>query len=882
MEEQNSISIRNDGSSITIHDAGIGNVTLQPERQEEAHSRLQQLDNTQIAYLMQIFELHKQEVSEQFKSLLKDVARKKNVVEGNITNVRTVRMGDEIRYYFYPPGAKLPKELTLSLPKINPADLIGRENDLEQLHELLSKEKRVVVVNGLGGVGKTTLAQAYASKYYDDYEHIVWITQKSESIENDFINTEGLLTSFEVKTDTPDREQLFKEIILKLKAIEERPNLLVIDNAEQSLSNYRHLLPGQPNWHLLVTSREELDEFYLKRLGFLSLGQAVELFKKHYTIKKLTDEDIRELVQAVDYHTLTIEILAKTAKAQRYGLAQLKQAIEQDLRANIKVGRQSGRVERIGSYLITVFNLSGLNNIELWLLKQFVCLPPEFHTYDLVYELAVSEESPYGELFSETISGLTGKGWLLYNQETDSYKMHRIIAEVVKKQHQISVDDVSDLMDTITSRLDIDQSIDNPVEKFPWIPFGESILELFQDSRSGRVEFLQNTLALVLHALGDYTGARVLLEKVIQLEERNFGLEHPSVAVSYSSLALVLRDLGDYKGARDLLEKAVQLAERHYGPEHPTTAINYSNLAVVLKDLGDDESARTLLEKAVQLAERHYGPEHPFTAIRYSNLGLALGNLGDYEGARVLLEKAVKLDEKHFGTEHPSTAIAYSHLGLALKNLGDYKGAKALLEKALQSNETNFGPEHRSTVVVYSNLAGVCKELGDYERARALLEKALQSNKTNFGPEHPFTGDSYSALGGILWELGDYEGARALLEKALQLNESNFGPEHSFTATSYSNLAVLLKDLEDHEGARALLEKAVYSDESNFGPEHPSTARSYSNLAVVLKESGEYERALDLSERALNIYTRILPEGHPYIIRTLDIYASIKELLQNS
>ena len=62
-------------------------------------------------------------------------------------------------------------------------------------------------------------------------------------------------------------------------------------------------------------------------------------------------------------------------------------------------------------------------------------------------------------------------------------------------------------------------------------------------------------------------------------DEQNFGPEHPTTAVSYSNLATVLQDLGDYAGAKELLEKAMRSDEQNFGPEHPTTALSYSNLA---------------------------------------------------------------------------------------------------------------------------------------------------------------------------------------------------------------------------------------------------------------------------------------------------------------
>ena len=60
-------------------------------------------------------------------------------------------------------------------------------------------------------------------------------------------------------------------------------------------------------------------------------------------------------------------------------------------------------------------------------------------------------------------------------------------------------------------------------------------------------------------------------------DEQNFGPEHPTTAVRYSNLALVLQDLGDYAGAKELLEKAMRSDEQNFGPEHPTTAVRFES-----------------------------------------------------------------------------------------------------------------------------------------------------------------------------------------------------------------------------------------------------------------------------------------------------------------
>ena len=581
-----------------------------------------------------------------------------------------------------------------------------------------------------------------------------------------------------IKEEGKDPQTLFIEILTRLQHIDKKPCLLIIDNADMSLGQWYDYLPHQPQWHILVTSREQIERFDKKNLDFLSEDEAVELFLSHYTRGEIDAQEVREIVSELDLHTLAIEILAKTAQLQRISPNELSNAIEKDLQSNVYVQHKGDKIEAITSYLCSIFALSHLDKDELLVLKQFSCLPPEFQRYDLLQELVDPPSDSNDATLPAIFDALQKKGWLLYHSKSDSYKMHRIIVEVIRKQAPINLSDIKGLIEKVTVKLSIDQTKDNPVDKFPWIPYGQTLLSLIPSGDIEVLPKLQNNLALVLQDLGDYEGAKVLLEKAMISAEKNFGENHPTTAVSYSNLALVLQDLGDYEGAKVLLEKAMISDEKNFGENHPTTAVSYSNLALVLKDLGDYEGAKVLLEKAMISDEKNFGENHPTTAVRYSNLALVLQDLGDYEGAKVLLEKAMISDEKNFGENHPTTAVRYSNLALVLKDLGDYEGAKVLLEKAMISAEKNFGENHPTTAVRYSNLALVLQDLGDYEGAKVLLEKAMISDEKNFGENHPTTAVRYSNLALVLKGLGDYEGALKLSEKSVSIFISSLPNGH--------------------------------------------------------------------------------------------------------
>ncbi|WP_240311873.1 tetratricopeptide repeat protein, partial [Teredinibacter turnerae] len=371
-------------------------------------------------------------------------------------------------------------------------------------------------MNGMGGIGKTALAQSYIASTYDRYAHIAWVQQSSENFKQDLISTPGLLQALNVSPEG-DIDSLFTQIIQAMCSLHQKPNLLVIDDASNSLAKIRDSLPRQPHWHLLVTSRQEIAGFEPKHLGFLTETSAVNLFKRHYQRTDLSDSDVKFLVRLVDYHTLTIELLAKVAHRQRTSLVKIQHAIENDLQANVYIDhqQQGEKVERIRSYLCSIFTTEGLSENEIQLLKLLVCLPAEFHSFFTIEALISSDTGIPADSLSDLLESLRESGWLIFSDSDNSYKMHQVIQRVLQYKLNVLIDDASPLLESLTGKLSIDQTKDNPVDKFQWVPFGKRFLELFELQHSLELSRLQNNLALVLQDLWDYEGAKALLEKAL-------------------------------------------------------------------------------------------------------------------------------------------------------------------------------------------------------------------------------------------------------------------------------------------------------------------------------------------------------------------------------
>ncbi|MEY3369175.1 MAG: hypothetical protein RI973_2330, partial [Bacteroidota bacterium] len=602
----------------------------------------------------------------------------------------------------------------------------------------------------------------YASQHGDQYDRIAWVEQR-DSLVQSFATDAGLQASLGIRQEQGETfEQVCYRMLLALQNMD-GTNLLVVDNADQGLREWSEQLPQGKNWHVLLTSRQVIGSCERMELGKLGPDAARELFLKHCT----KPQDVGALdafLEKIEYHTLSIELFAKLLEAHREmdtvgelsNYLDTHQLDDETLQAVVDLEHARGETTRY-RHLLQAFDLSGIDQRPelLRLLKQMAALPPGAEGYparDLMEWCGIEKDKT---TFANHLQELHRLGWLLQPQK-NHFGCHRLLKAIVNQTRPADKEDLMPLVEAFAEKLSFDESKDNPADKIEWIPSGQSLLRSAEHLEFNEKAALQNNLAMVLKHLGDYAGAKALLEKALQSHERNFGPEHPTTAVTYSNLALILRALGDYDGAKGLLEKALQSDLQHFGPDHPNTAVRYSNLAIVLMDLWDYAGAKVLLEKALQSDERNFGPYHPTMAARYSNLAIVLRDLGDYAGAKVLLEKALQADERNFGPDPPNAAWYNATLGSILQELGDYAGAKVFMEKALQSDERNLGRDHPDTAVSYSNLGAILAGLGDYENARKLISEAYAIFRNQLGEGHPNT----QAARGLLKQLDEMEGSK--------------------------------------------------------------------------------------------------------------------------
>ena len=226
--------------------------------------------------------------------------------------------------------------------------------------------------------------------------------------------------------------------------------------------------------------------------------------------------------------------------------------------------------------------------------------------------------------------------------------------------------------------------------------------------------------------------------RIALLESQAKSATDPSTqARIWDEIARLHRYLGRYSEAEKLYRLALESAVRQFGPDHPTVAVRRSNLATILRDLGEHQQARQQIELALESELRQFGPDHPNVAVSRSNLANILGDLGEHQQARHQIELALESELRQFGPDHPTVAVSRSNLAIILRDLGEHQQARQQIELALESALRQFGPDHPTVAVSRSNLANILHALGEYRQALREIDQALDVLRKKLPSGHP-------------------------------------------------------------------------------------------------------------------------------------------------
>ncbi|WP_327046672.1 tetratricopeptide repeat protein [Microbispora sp. NBC_01189] len=260
-------------------------------------------------------------------------------------------------------------------------------------------------------------------------------------------------------------------------------------------------------------------------------------------------------------------------------------------------------------------------------------------------------------------------------------------------------------------------------------------------------------LGIRLFRSGDYAVAEELCRRAWRIGQGKLSDADPRLLRMTDCLAQVTHGLGNLGEARDLYEQILPVYRRAFGEDHPDTIQTMNNLGGVLMEQEEHlPQARHLYEQVVSTRLRTLGKRDNETLIAMNNLGKACRRLGDLSTAHTLAAETVRLGGELLGEEHPDNLVRMNNLAEVLRARGDLEDARALHQKVLALRREVLGEAHPANLVSMNNLARVMRLLGDTTPALHLYEESLRLARQVVGESHPsFT----AAENGVRECLGD-------------------------------------------------------------------------------------------------------------------------------
>ena len=640
-----------------------------------------------------------------------------------------------------------PRRTLSNIPINVPRHFLGRDEDLVAIETALKRNQgrvAITALHGLRGVGKTTLAVAYAERHSNEYRATWWIRAQNEStMRADLV---GLGVQLGWVTADEKEEPALTALMERLR-YEGNGILLVYDNANNAgelrpyipLSGFVQIIvtSNAPDWRgvaahveIEVWSEDVGADYLIARTGRDKERVAAVALSETLGGLPLAHEQaaaycVRLGISFADYLRRFKSNPAKLLDAQKD--------------APFDYGRTVAT-----TFALAIDEATKLHPAAGSLIVYAALLAPEPIPMFLFSEAREEFGDPFAssladEGLDEAVAALLA--FALVDRETipdernpstvtDCIRLHRLVLQVAAARCK------GKALQKARQRL-----VRALAAVFPYSVYNDP-------TTWPRVRRLD---AFVMALMSD--------------PSRPKGSEKET--------AKVLRELGAYRHyslnafeqARRLFETTLSICEQTFGPEHQQTCVSLSYLALLFRDNGDFERARPLFERVLEIQEKIFGTEHRETATALNNLALVLRAEGDVAKARELHQRALAIRETVLGVDHPITAVSLNNLAFLLKSQGDLTGAQPLFERALAIREATFDPDHPETNIARGNLASLFLEKGNAEKALELGMVALAAHDKVLGSYHPWTNQSAHITADALDALGRSEEAKALREK---------------------------------------------------------------------------------------------------------------------
>ena len=553
---------------------------------------------------------------------------------------------------------------------------VGRTREMWEIHSLLNASECAQItghaghpdmaqVSGMGGIGKSLLAEEYALRFGAAYPGgVFWLSAHGSynpnapdiesfaaACKDQFLAlTESLGRQLPPDTSLGILQHTIRQII---ESKGERC-LWVVDDIPCGLATQVDAVKAwfspHPLARTLITTRshEYRDLAGELALELLDDVQARRLLKNHNIDIAGQEEDTQELLELLAGHALALDVAGAAIEENGGYIRPFLEHIEEDnddlLDASVDLtgALPAGHAPSI----VRTFkhSIDRLDEPGKDLLCIAACLSPEpirDEFIEQVFRQTDDLEEQDGKKLAKRALRQAAQ-YSLINRQPGRFTVHALISATVghldmtaDERGQALLRAAVELLHDIVNPQATHQEAAAIALEIAHARFLTASIN--EDSDPG--------LLLLLNRLGffDYYRGNVHLavkdfRQMVTIREKTLGPDHPDTLTSMDDLGETLRIVGDHAGARKLQEQVLKKMTSLLGPDHPSTLTSLNNLAETLRAMGEHAGARKLEEQVLEKMTSLLGPDHPSTTTSAWNLFLTLHRTKAHKEAQALLE----------------------------------------------------------------------------------------------------------------------------------------------------------------------------------------------------------------------------------------------------
>ena len=605
-------------------------------------------------------------------------------------------------------------------------EFVGRERELKNLRQRLADPAcRLVTLTGLGGAGKTRLAQETARSCMDMFINGAWLIPLA------VVDAQGLIPAIGDVFDFPFTKGDAKKQLLNY--LRQKELLLVMDNFEhliESSALVTEILQAAPEVKILVTSRERLDVSgeWVVELSGLTIGssEADQLFvqsaKRARAEIQVEEQDkvaVSEICHLVGGLPLGIEIAAAWTRSM--DCESIRNEIQKSLGFLESTRRDIPERQRS---LCAVFESSWtrLSDAEQ---KTFAAL--SVFRGGFTREAAEQVAGKIDALMDKSLVGRSGERFELH-EVTRQFAEEKLLAKKkVRDAHAAYFAKWASERAQWNERASfavMTREFENARAAWTWASEKKDAHSL-----SGLVHFTRRYLDIQ----GRYREGFDLMERTLkQFDAPNSADDLPFdergqlIAKMLTYKALYLGDMGKPDETLPTLENCLAYFKRAGDQAQIMVCLNA--LGIAYRFVGQEEKGAEYFRSQLKIARELNNRHEEATAL--NNLCTAMNTMENFEEAeRMLLECLVIRRELNDEAGISSSLI---NLGVALFNQGRDAEVKPLLYEAIEISRRINQP--RNLAGALGNLGGIFKREGQYEEALKLFLQGLETHRNTGYP----------------------------------------------------------------------------------------------------------------------------------------------------